>query len=219
MFGLPNIEQYFYSFASGSVHVQDLEKELRDLRSFLSAHGVSARTAVDVGCGDGHVTAKLRDLLGMDAISGFEINPRLVDKARRRGLQIVLADVLSMTVTGNFDMAVTYGAMHHFPVAEKLIAALHRLSRRYVLVVDSTVRTTLLHRFTGSPWFPFEASPYRIRTVDEIVAAMEASGCRVLGTHTNENANIWHDRSFILGERRDADTSGRPVDPVIQGSV
>ena len=207
MFGLPNIEQYFYSFASGSVHVQDLEKELRDLRSFLAGHGVAAHTAVDVGCGDGHVTAKLRDLLQLDSIHGFEINPRLVDKARRRGLQIVLADVLSMTVNGNFDVAVTYGAMHHFRDAEPFIAALRRLSRRYVLVVDSTVRTTLLHRFTGAPWFPFEASPYRIRTVDEIVAAMEASGLRILGRHTNENANIWHDRSFILGERTDADTS------------
>lgn len=219
MFGLPNIEQYFYSFASGSVHVQDLEKELRDLRGFLSTHGVLARTAVDVGCGDGHVTAKLRDLLQLDTISGFEINPRLVEKARRRGLPIVLADVLSMTVTGNFDVAITYGAMHHFREAEPFIAALRRLSRRYVLVVDSTVRTTLLHRFTGAPWFPFEASPYRIRTVDEIVAAMTASGLRILGCHTNENANIWHDRSFILGERTDADAAQTPEPPVVRGTV
>ncbi|MBL9008470.1 MAG: class I SAM-dependent methyltransferase [Myxococcales bacterium] len=219
MFGLPNIEQYFYSFTTGSVHVQDLEKELRDLRGFLSAHGVVARTAVDVGCGDGHVTARLRDLLQLDTIHGFEINPRLVEKARRRGLPIVLADVLSMTVTGNFDVAITYGAMHHFRDADPFIAALRRLSRRYVLVVDSTVRTTLLHRFTGAPWFPLEASPYRIRTVDEIVAAMEASGLRILGSHTNENANIWHDRSFILGERSDADTSQRHEPARYSGSV
>src|SRR5689334_19026112 len=100
MLRLPNIEQYFYSVTSGSVHIQDLEKELRDLGAFLAGHGVAAKSAVDVGCGDGAVTAKVRDLLRLEQVHGVEINPRLVGFARRRGLQVVLADILSLEVTG-----------------------------------------------------------------------------------------------------------------------
>jgi len=219
MLQLPNIEQYFYSFTSGSVHIQDLEKELRDLGSFLTRNGVVAKSAVDVGCGDGAVTAKVRKVLELDQIHGVEINPRLVGAARGRGLQVVLANILSLEVSGNFDVALSYGALHHFPDATKLISALKRLSRRYVLIVDSTVREILLHRFTGSPRFPFEASPYRIRTAQEIASAMEAAGCRVLGMYTNENANIWHDRSFILGERLDAAATADDAPPQLSASV
>ncbi len=219
MLRLPKIEQYFYSFASGSVHIQDIEKELRDLGTFLERHDVAAKSAIDVGCGDGNVTTKVQKLLHLDQIHGVEINPRLVEAARNRGLSVVLADILSLDVTGNFDVALSYGALHHFPDATQLISALKRLSRRYVLIVDSTVRETLLHRFTGSPKFPFEASPYRIRTAAELSSAMEAAGCRVLGTYTNENANIWHDRSFILGERIDVQPELHGAKPQIHAHV
>jgi 2-polyprenyl-3-methyl-5-hydroxy-6-metoxy-1,4-benzoquinol methylase len=197
---LPKIEQLVYSCVRGSIHFQDLDRELRDLAAFLSAHGVAATTAVDVGCGDGRVTERLHHVLGLREIHGFEVNARLVDRARQRGLSVTRADATALVVRSRFDLAISYGALHHFAEPGRLLTTLARLSRRHVVVVDSTVRRHLLHRITGSAYFPLEASPYRIRSVDDVAAAMATAGLRVIARHTNENANIWHDRSFLLGE-------------------
>jgi hypothetical protein len=64
--------------------------------------------------------------------------------------------------------------------------------------VDNTVRRNLWHSLTGSRWFPFESSSYKIRTVQEIITALRKAHCVIVDRFTTLNANLWHDRSFIL---------------------
>jgi hypothetical protein len=105
-----------------------------------------------------------------------------------------------LSLQRRFDLVVSYGSLHHVEDAAGFIRGLAALSRRYVLIVDNTVRGTAWHRLTGSRYFPLESSSHPIRSVEDIVAGLRDANCTIVGVRTSRNANIWHDRSFILAE-------------------
>jgi len=190
-------EQSMYSLTHINVHFQNVALELTRLGQFLRANGVAVRSAVDVGCGDGAITVRLRDLLGLPSIAGVERNRSLADLARERGVSVIEADMERMCAPVRYDLVICYGSLHHSASMERFVRTLAALTCRYVLIIDNTVRNTGLHRFTGSAWFPLELSPYRIRTRDEIAGALQR-GLALVAVETFRNANIWHDRSFFL---------------------
>ncbi len=190
-------EQAVYSLTRVNAHFQDVAKELERLRAFLDAHDVAAASALDVGCGDGAITARLRDAVGLEAITGVELNARLSRRARARGIEVIEADMDTMPLTKTYDLVISYGSLHHSPAPCLFVQRLRALADRYVLIVDNTVRATSFHRVTSSAWFPLELSPYPIRSVAEIEEWLR-DGFELIATETFRNANIWHDRSFFL---------------------
>jgi trans-aconitate methyltransferase len=202
--GLPvrmRFEQAVYSLTHANAHFQDVHLEIERLAVFLSKHGVAVRSAIDVGCGNGVISDRLRDVLGLPEIAGVELNPALAKEARSRGVSVEEADIHVMPIARTYDMVISYGALHHSPNPRRLIRRLRALSNRYVLIVDNSVRHTLWHAITGSAWFPLELSPYRILTVDDVLDSV-AESLEIVGTATFRHANVWHDRSFVLAVTR-----------------
>lgn len=194
-----NIEQITYSLLRFNFHFQNLDKELQRLGSFLETHGVAVRSLVDVGCGDGAITIRLQQLLGVERAHGIDVNAALLSRARERGVVTWCGDAASLVVQEKFDLAVSYGSLHHFEHIQVLIESMRRLAKQYLLIVDNTIRERYwFHRVTGSPHSPVESSPYGIRTVAEIMRALRHCHCTVMGNVTIPNANVWHDRSFFL---------------------
>ena len=191
-------DQLFYTCTRWNFHFQDVRAELARLKLFLDAHGIRAGDIVDVGCGDGAITAAIGALLGPAETWGVDLNRRLLEKAERRGVRTVCRDMATLSLERRFDLVVSYGSLHHVEDTGRFVRGLARLARRHVLVVDNTVRRTLWHRVTGCRYFPLESSAYPIRSVGEIVAALESANCRIVGALTTRHANIWHDRSFVL---------------------
>lgn len=190
-------EHGVYSLTHVNVHFQDVGRELDRLGRFLDANGVSVPSAVDVGCGNGAVTARLQCLLGLPAIAGVERNARLACLARAKGIRVIEGDMERLHGGARAALALCYGSLHHSSDIGQSIRTLAALSNDYVLIVDNTVRDTWFHRVTGSAWFPFELSPYRIRTCDEIAAAIGRE-LHLVAVETFRNANLWHDRTFFL---------------------
>ena len=190
-------ERGVYSLTHLNVHFQDVAREFRRLGQFLEANGVSVPSAVDVGCGNGVITTRLRDLLGLQVISGIERNARLAALAREKGIKVVEGDMERLRGGLRRDLAICYGSLHHSADIGQSIRTLAALSSDYVLIVDNSVRDTWFHRITGSALFPFELSPYRIRTRDEIAAAIRQE-LNLVAVETFPNANVWHDRTFFL---------------------
>jgi hypothetical protein len=190
-------EQAVYSLTRVNAHFQDVTLEIERLGAFLTAHDVAVRSAIDVGCGDGAITVRLRDVLGLDAIAGVELNARLSRHARSRGVEVFEEDMEIMPIAKTYDIVISYGSLHHSPAPRLFVERLRRLANRYVLIVDNTVRATPFHRLTGSAWFPLELSPYPIRSVRDIQACIR-DDLSLVATQTFRHANIWHDRSFIL---------------------
>ncbi len=196
-----NIEQLAYSLLRFNFHYQNLNQELRCLGEFLAAHRVQANSMIDIGCGDGAITARLQRLLHTNIAYGIDVNGALLARANRRGIITWQGDAVSMEMRKKFDIVISYGSLHHFKNISSLINAMKRMAIQYLLIVDNTIRRNFwFHQLTGSPRSLIDSSPYGIHTVDEVTDALQWCDCRVKGVFTSLNANIWHDRSFFLAE-------------------
>jgi len=193
-------DQIFYSLTRWNCHFQDVGAELGRLKAFLDASGVRPRDLVDVGCGDGAITAAVGALLGFPETWGLDLNRQLLARAARRGVRAVCQDMTLLSLERRFDLVVSYGSLHHVENAAGFIRGLVALSCRYVLIVDNTVCRTVWRRLTDSRCLLLESSSHPIRSVEDIVAGLKDARCTIVGVRTSRNANIWHDRSFILAE-------------------
>lgn len=65
----------------------------------------------DLGCGDGKITLLLKELFHPKRLRGFDVNPALVKRARRNGIEAEVKD-LNHEIPGG-ELAVMWGVMHH----------------------------------------------------------------------------------------------------------
>jgi SAM-dependent methyltransferase len=83
--------------------------------------GVSARTALDFGCGTGSATPHLAGELGAESIVGVDVSPKSLEVARREhgagGARFHL--ISEYEPFEEFDFAYTSGVFHHIPREER----------------------------------------------------------------------------------------------------
>lgn len=190
----------FYSLININFHFQSIRHEMKTLKEFVTKNNIAPQAILDVGCGDGWITEKLQKLFGVSEIAGLDINQRLLIRAEKKGIRCIKADMERVVPDTQYDLVITYGVLHHAEDTTRFVKNLKRLSSRYILIVDNTVRDSWWHKLTGAEKFIFESSPFHIRSVPEITQAITAAGCELVDVHTNRNANIWHDRSFVLAQ-------------------
>ncbi|MFB3855323.1 MAG: trans-aconitate 2-methyltransferase [Vicinamibacterales bacterium] len=140
----------------------------------------------------------------MQRISGVDLNHELAERSRGRGVEVIETDMETLLTPSKYDLVVSYGSLHHAADTRQFVRTLGRLSNEYVLIVDNTVRRNIFHKVTGSRHFPLELSPYRIRSREEIVSAFDGE-FDVVSSVTFRNANLFHDRSFVLARRLGGD--------------
>lgn len=65
----------------------------------------------DLGCGDGFVTSRVKEIFLAKKIKGYELNDYLIKRARKRGLDIKKTNLEKEIPRG--EMAVVWGVVHH----------------------------------------------------------------------------------------------------------
>lgn len=88
-------------------------------------HASVARTALDVGCGEGLLTRELR-AAGVGVVTGLDVDDAQIGRARAQsgdGLDYLVGDVLTTPADGQFDLVTCYATLHHL----ELEAGLRRL--------------------------------------------------------------------------------------------
>jgi trans-aconitate 2-methyltransferase len=92
--------------------VSDLQQWLADRAlDGLTLDGV--RSLLDVGCGDGRITAEIARRIGEADVVGLDPSPRMISIAPAGGkLTFELGDVCSMTYQSRFDAVVSFNALH-----------------------------------------------------------------------------------------------------------
>src|SRR5690349_24499325 len=82
-----------------------------------SLAGVSFRgdeQVLDIGCGDGAITARLAERLETGEIQGIDASPRMISAAQDRhpGLTFEIGDVLTMRYDAAFDVVTSFNVLH-----------------------------------------------------------------------------------------------------------
>jgi 2-polyprenyl-3-methyl-5-hydroxy-6-metoxy-1,4-benzoquinol methylase len=94
---------------------------------------------LDVGCGEGVLTAQWADRLGDRRIVGIDLeDPKLKaewEQRRRANLEYRVEDATHLSfVDGEFDMATAIEVLEHVPDPERTLSEMARVAKRWVLV-------------------------------------------------------------------------------------
>ena len=65
----------------------------------------------DLGCGDGKITLRLKEIFLPKRVRGFDISPGLVRRARNIGIEADVQNLDEDIPTG--ELAVMWGVLHH----------------------------------------------------------------------------------------------------------
>lgn len=101
---------------AGYAHISGLQRAMAtDAVSAVSVAGTER--VLDVGCGDGFVTRLLAARVPAGSVLGLDPSPRMIETARTaddqlRNVDFQVGDVTTMTCTGEFDLVVSFNALH-----------------------------------------------------------------------------------------------------------
>ncbi|MDF3303762.1 class I SAM-dependent methyltransferase [Rhodococcus sp. T2V] len=108
---------------------------------------------LDVGCGDGFVTLRIAELLPGGSVVGVDASPRMIAKAQSRVVpdgaraEFRSADARDLPFDGEFDVAVSFNALHWVPDLQVALAAIARSvvdgGRVIVQMVCASPRTSI----------------------------------------------------------------------------
>jgi trans-aconitate methyltransferase len=108
--------------------VSSLQKWLAD-RSLAQLTLRGDERVLDVGCGDGKITAEIADRLPTGSILGIDRSHDMVDYARkhnpRANLDFRVCGACEMAFPAEFDLAVSFNTLHWVHEQETALRALH----------------------------------------------------------------------------------------------
>ncbi|MBJ8343735.1 trans-aconitate 2-methyltransferase [Antrihabitans sp. YC2-6] len=100
---------------AGYAHISALQRTMAE----YSLAAVSVRgdeRVLDIGCGDGYVTRLIADRLPQGSVLGVDPSPRMIDTAvqanEQSNVTFRVGDVTTMTFAQEFDLAVSFNALH-----------------------------------------------------------------------------------------------------------
>ncbi|MFE3546320.1 class I SAM-dependent methyltransferase [Nocardia sp. NPDC059177] len=104
---------------AGYAHISELQRTMAT-DAVASVAVAGAERVLDVGCGDGYVTRLIAARVPDGRVLGVDPSPRMIDFARSADDQFTnvdfqVADVTTMTLTCDFDLAVSFNALHWVP--------------------------------------------------------------------------------------------------------
>jgi len=83
----------------------------------------------DLGCGDGRITLLLEAIFQPSGLRGFDVNPSMVRRARKRGINAEVIDLNVEVPSG--ELAIIWGALHHLNDME---SRLDKIKQNYNLI-------------------------------------------------------------------------------------
>lgn len=116
------IEKLLYSFGI-NLSCYNVKYELNLLKENLP-DSFKGRDVVDIGCGAGKVSLKLKEVVKSRTFEGIDLSKPLVESAKKRGLDASVLDVENQDLSG--DLGVLWGVVHHFEDPIKTLKKIHK---------------------------------------------------------------------------------------------
>jgi trans-aconitate 2-methyltransferase len=174
---------------------------------------------LDVGCGDGRVTATIAERLPHGYVIGVDASSDMIAFAREHGLpnhsnlQFEVCDARHLPFRGEFDLVVSFNALHWLPQQALALRGIHTAlkpaGRAQLRLVPTGARKSLeavleetRQSDRWSRYFERFRDPYLRLTQEQYARLVEEKGFRVFGFHTELKS--WNfktrDAFFKFGE-------------------
>lgn len=161
---------------------------------------------LDVGCGDGKITAQIAHRTPRGSVVGVDPSHDMISFAQSHfgpatlpNLQFQVADACRLPFDNEFDLVISFNALHWIPKQEEALRSIHsalvsagKAQLRLVpagprksleTIVEETRRTS-----KWNAYFADFDDPYLHLTPEEYAALAEGNGFRVLRVSSKEDA-------------------------------
>jgi trans-aconitate 2-methyltransferase len=173
--------------------------------SLLELHG--AESVLDIGCGQGRITREIAARVPEGRVVGVDASERMIALARKQAavsprpnLEFAMADARHLTFHNEFDLVVSFNALHWIPEQALALNSIHAAVKPSGLAqlrlvpggqrqnLESVMEETRLSP-RWAQYFAHFRDPYLHLTPEQYAALAEQHGFRVLRTHTADK--IW----------------------------
>lgn len=139
------IEKILYSIGL-NLSAYDVKSELKLLKENLP-DSFKGRRVIDIGCGDGRVSLKIRRTLEPKTYLGVDLSSSLIFMAKKRGLDASVMDVATQDLSG--DLGILWGVIHHFRDPAETLAKINKNFKSLIIraPVDDKRICELGHKF------------------------------------------------------------------------
>lgn len=126
---------------------------------------VTGKRILDVGCGTGRLLERLRDAGA--AVTGIDVSRRMVEQARRRGLNVFHSDITAFETDECFDVVVSVLTFNYIENKASALHTIHSLLEtrgRLVIASDEQTEDTAVPRgkeAVTAPYFPCSKDEYK----------------------------------------------------------
>jgi len=164
--------------------------------------------ALEVGCGRGVGAEIILDRFGAERVDAFDLDPRMVERARRRlaarggAVRISVGDATQIDAPdAHYDAVFDFGIIHHVPTWRAALAEIYRVLKPGGRFYAEEVLSHLIDR---PPWNRLLAHPESDRfDHDAFRDALVAQGFQVI-----ETRGLGRSFAFFVADRP-ADDVGR----------
>jgi trans-aconitate 2-methyltransferase len=161
---------------------------------------------LDIGCGDGKITAEIASRFPRGSVVGVDSSRDMIGFAQshfgpetRANLQFQVADARRLPFKDEFDLVVSFNALHWIPEQDAALSSIHSAlissGKAQLRLVAAGARKSLENVVEGtrrtskwSAYFRGFHDPYLHLTSDEYAAMTERNGFRVLCVNTRDHA-------------------------------
>ena len=182
----------------------ELYRERSSLQQAMAAEVLQAldlapsERVLDVGCGDGRITAEIARRVANGYVVGVDASSNMIELASRKiqpNLRFEVADARSLPFNHEFDLVVSFNALHWIHEQELALASIHKSLKpggtahlRLVPIGPRTSIETVLEETRNSPtwseYFRGFRDPYLRLTQDEYCSLVRKSNFRVVRVQT-----------------------------------
>ena len=165
-----------------------------------------AKRILDVGCGDGKITAEIASRVPRGSVIGVDPSGDMISFAQshfgpaaRPNLRFEVADARRLPFQNEFDLVVSFNALHWIPDQDVALRSIHaalilggRAQLRLVVACARKSLENVVEEARQTPkwsaYFRDFHDPYLHLTSDEYAAVAERNGFRVLRANTRDHA-------------------------------
>jgi trans-aconitate methyltransferase len=153
----------------------------------------SSDRVLDVGCGDGRITCEIARRVPQGYVVGVDASSNMIELARQKrepNLRFQVADARSLPFDHEFDLVVSFNALHWIQEQDVALASIHHSLRpggtAHLRLVPMGTRKsieTVLEETRNSPawsqYFSEFRDPYLRLTPEQYFSLAQKSGFRV----------------------------------------
>ena len=181
-------------------------------------HLTGNERVLDIGCGDGRITAEIAARLPNGSVLGVDFSQHMIDFATQQhcavpNLKFQTANAANFPFRHEFDFIVSFNALHWLPnpdpPLQSVRAAMKSTAQAQLRVVPDgerkSLETVLEETRKSSRWSSYYDNfhdPYLHLTPDQYAAAAQRNGLRVQRLHTSSHSWDFQSREdfFAFGQ-------------------